>query len=105
MHARTFHAGGLYSGCWAREAARRYEQYWLPLLAATEDQAARDALVPPLDVAYAWLVHRLSPLTYERDCVALFGKALDPSPQQALAFGDNSHNCRVHKIAWFAQAK
>lgn len=32
--------------------------------------------LPPLDVAFCWVLHRLSPLAYNRDCVALFGTCL-----------------------------
>ena len=38
--------------------------FWLPLLA----QHPSVDLAAPLDVAWVWHVHMLSPLSYERDC-------------------------------------
>jgi hypothetical protein len=101
--------GGLYSGPCAEAAARRYEQIWLPLLAdtAAKSEAAAGELVPPLDVAYAWLCHRLAPAAYEADCQRLFGRTLDPvNAKQALAFDDGrSTNGKVSTQAWLeAQA-
>lgn len=32
--------------------------------------------VPPLDVAFVWMLHRLSPAAYARDCRTLFGQVL-----------------------------
>lgn len=61
--------GGLYGGHYAAQAALRYELHWLPLLACKAPvKATRRVLVPPLDVAVAWLHHRLRPAVYERDC-------------------------------------
>jgi len=55
-----FSKGGLFSGPYAQEAARRYELIWLPIiLALPEDQLT--CLTPPLDVAYAWLVSLPAP--------------------------------------------
>ena len=60
----------MYSGPYAIEAARRYEEVWLPMLAdRTPEEFAR--MVPPLDVAFAWLVHRLNPVAYVKDLQAL----------------------------------
>jgi hypothetical protein len=77
--------GGMYSGPWAMEAVRRYEHLWLPLLAAVgkDDAAAAAGLVPPLDVAFAWLVHRLDPVHYEKYCRTSFGRPVDPNALQA----------------------
>lgn len=56
-----------------REALRRYVTLWLPLV----KQAPADVeLAPPVDVAWLWHVHRLSPLGYNADCVALQGRPL-----------------------------
>jgi hypothetical protein len=101
---KNLYAGGLYSGPFAEAAARRYEQIWLPLLAATAAKSEAEAgeLVPPLDVAYAWLCHRLAPAAYEADCKRLFGRTLDPlSSDQALAFDDGTNaKGAAAKQAW-----
>ena len=45
----------------------RYELFWLPLLAQLAQHSSVD-LAAPLDIAWVWHVHLLSPLSYERDC-------------------------------------
>ncbi len=45
-------------------AVRRYEQCWLPLVAAHAATRARSVLAPPLDVAWVWLLHVLDPVNY-----------------------------------------
>ena len=54
-----------------REALRRYDLF-LELLAAwtsaDADVAKPDALVPPLDCAWLWHLHKLSPTRYAADC-------------------------------------
>ncbi|CAI5468234.1 unnamed protein product [Closterium sp. Yama58-4] len=64
---------GLYSGPAVRRAIRRYERCWLPLLdelqggrLAAASRGGGEAelpsyLVPPLDVHWIWLCHRLAP--------------------------------------------
>ena len=91
-HARLLHAadtlplGGLCQGALLKEALRRYETLWLPLLAHTAASAALAAgggergaeagerawraLVPPLDVAFVWHLHRLKPSVYAQDVAA-----------------------------------
>ena len=49
--------GGLYSGPYAKEAVRRYEQVWLPILTTCSAELIAQ-IVPPLDVAYVWLVRK-----------------------------------------------
>jgi len=52
----------------------RYELFWLPLVAqssVTEDIAA------PLDIAWAWHVHMLSPVSYEKDCNEVVSTLVD----------------------------
>ena len=52
----------------------RYELFWLPLLAqssVTEDIAA------PLDIAWVWHVHMLSPIVYEKDCYEVVSTLVD----------------------------
>ena len=52
----------------------RYELFWLPLAAqssVTEDIAA------PLDIAWVWHVHMLSPISYEKDCKEVVSTLVD----------------------------
>ncbi|KAG6557048.1 hypothetical protein Mapa_000974 [Marchantia paleacea] len=66
-------------------AADRYWNNWLPLASKfqsngfphdvhTENGAC---LVPPLDCAWIWHCHKLSPVRYASDCKRLFGKLID----------------------------
>lgn len=63
-------AGGLYDGPYAQLAVERYQLHWLPYFAKTPEPA-RGMLVPPLDVSYVWLCHRLNPDAYKADCQRL----------------------------------
>ncbi|CAK0874890.1 unnamed protein product, partial [Prorocentrum cordatum] len=56
------------------EAVRRYERLWLPLVAGLEPALQR-ALVPPLDVEWAWHCHMLAPLAYRRDVSQVLARA------------------------------
>jgi len=58
-------------------AVHRYERLWLPLVAG---RTAPHTLIPPLDVAWVWHLHRLAPLKYAAYCRARFGAILDPGP-------------------------
>jgi hypothetical protein len=96
-------AGGLCQGGALKEALRRYERLWLPLIAAQagsgsngqqqQQQQGYRQLVPPLDVAFLWHLHRLQPGLYEEDCQQLKGRdgkslqgALHVTPQQVGAW-------------------
>ena len=58
-------------------ALRRYESFWLPLVA----KHGADAVgAPPLDIDWVWRVHMLGPEAYRADCNKLFGKV----PSQTL---------------------
>ncbi|KAG2487565.1 hypothetical protein HYH03_013844 [Edaphochlamys debaryana] len=102
--------GGLYSGPWAELAVRRYTRYWLPLLLAQSDAADREALVPPLDVALVWLLHRASDIdAYVDDCNNITCSAgvlrepelLAAGTAQALAFSDGSSGVgEASSYAW-----
>jgi hypothetical protein len=71
---------------------RRYEKYWLPLLAelttSTEDKTETTSnrkseggklkYVPPIDIHWVWHVHMLAPVSYIKDCKAITnGKIID----------------------------
>ena len=53
-------------------AVRRYETYWLPLVAA-ECEGGKD-LEPPLDVHWVWHAHLLGPKYYHADCTKICGQ-------------------------------
>ena len=55
------------------ETVRRYEKLWLPLVSKHEDLI----LIPPLDIAFVWHVHRLAPLQYSKFCKQHFHKILN----------------------------
>ncbi|GLI71263.1 hypothetical protein VaNZ11_016383 [Volvox africanus] len=89
LHAAdNFPRGGLYDGHYAAQAALRYELFWLPLATRAQQRAqATQVLIPPLDVAMAWLLHRCTaPGSYPADCEALLGRVLDSPPSQAFRF-------------------
>ena len=58
-----------------RNAVRRYEKYWLPLIKASHRPFG--SMAPPLDVHWIWHCHLLSPFDYELDCVRITGKVID----------------------------
>ena len=62
----------------SKESLFRYSKCWLPLVARHDDKTP---LIPPLDVAWIWHVHRLAPLLYVEYCQKNFGKVLNaPTP-------------------------
>ncbi len=91
-------AGGLYNGPYSPVAVARYTHVWLPMLAGHPDPTS---LVPPLDVAYVWLCHRLAPERYAAYCRSQFaGRVLEPAtPAQALAFDDGTR-CPAMRQTW-----
>ncbi|KAI8763943.1 glycine-rich domain-containing protein 2 [Biomphalaria glabrata] len=57
-----------------RQAVYRYEHFWLPLAAKYHPKI----LEAPLDIAWVWHCHMLSPAAYCSDCVRLLdGKIID----------------------------
>jgi hypothetical protein len=97
-------AGGLCQGSALKESLRRYERLWLPLVAQQHEAAGRGAqqqggiahLVPPLDIALLWHLHRLQPQAYAADCAEVRtasgrrAPVLHVQPQQAFAFSDGA---------------
>ena len=53
----------LYAGPVLKNAIRRYEMFWLPL--AAREGSASKLLAAPLDIAWVWYLHMLSPRDYE----------------------------------------
>lgn len=62
----------LYCGPYKRQAIRRYEVFWLPLVASQ-----REHLSAPLDIEWIWHCHMLAPKAYIADCERLFGRIID----------------------------
>ena len=56
-------------------AIYRYEKFWLPLAAKAGPAVTK--WVAPLDIQWAWHVHMLAPVYYEKDCMALVGCIVD----------------------------
>ncbi|KAG2500548.1 hypothetical protein HYH03_001322 [Edaphochlamys debaryana] len=88
LHAvDAFPRGGLYQGYYAVAAALRYERYWMRIV-------DNPSALPPLDVAFAWWVHRQDPAFYSA-CMAQAGaKQPHPTPRQAYSFGSR-HDCEL----------
>ena len=54
----------------------RYELFWLPLLAQSP-ATAENEVAAPLDIAWVWHVHMLSPINYEKDCNEIVSTLVD----------------------------
>lgn len=50
---------------------------FLAAFLALGDDCSSAVPIPPLDVAFCWALHRLSPKDYEGDCMRLFGRKLE----------------------------
>jgi hypothetical protein len=58
-------------------ALRRYEKFWLPMLAEQNGNGNGKDLIPPLDIHWVWTVHLLAPYFYEKDCKRIVNKVID----------------------------
>ncbi|PNW76751.1 hypothetical protein CHLRE_11g469800v5 [Chlamydomonas reinhardtii] len=102
LHAvDTFPRGGLYSGYYAIQAAQRYECFWTMVLKTQPLGKGGAAILPPLDVAYAWLVHRQDPAGYKSAMVALGVEKPHPAnAEQAFGFSvDRADRTEWKKVA------
>lgn len=73
--------------------------------------------IPPLDVAFIWMLHRLSPAAYERDCIRLFGTVLPADSVSQTREANNSalehvwignvedSNCLAARVKWSCWAR
>jgi hypothetical protein len=76
-----------YNADYVEISIRRYEKYWLPLLAElTPQQPTADTknetpgkkvpnkfqYAPPLDIHWVWHVHMLGPVSYITDCKVVY---------------------------------
>lgn len=95
-------ASPLQDGPVLREAVRRYTTLWLPLVKETETVLAPgEELAPPLDVAWLWHVHRLSPLGYHADCMSKVGKPLHaPAGTNPFAFTADEAETSPTRATW-----
>ena len=82
----------LYAGPILKNAIRRYEMFWLPL-AAREGSASR-LLAAPLDIAWVWYLHMLSPQDYEQDCMNIVSHVVDHLPKNRNQRGKGLQNAR-----------
>lgn len=70
----------LFSGPVLKNAIRRYEHLWLPLIALQQRMYGRTNLAAPLDIAWVWHVHMLAPHHYEKDCDNIVSGLVDHYP-------------------------
>lgn len=68
-----------------RNAIRRYEKLWMPLVAGHENEY----LAAPLDIEWIWHCHMLCPRAYEQDCSHYFGKII----HHKLMIGTEREKC------------
>ncbi|GLI63284.1 hypothetical protein VaNZ11_006190 [Volvox africanus] len=85
--ADTVPRGGLYAGFYCTSAAVRYEVIWLSVLREHVLKGG-NCPIPPLDVAFAWFVHRQFPISYSNCTIRRCGRAFHPSREAAFAFGN-----------------
>ena len=77
VHSAPGGGDELYLGRALPGAIERYLKCWLPLVARVGGGAQ---LVPPVDIAWVWHLHRLAPRRYAAYCIDRFGRVLDPGP-------------------------
>ena len=75
VHSAPGGGDELYLGRVLPGAIERYLKCWLPLVARVGGGAQ---LIPPLDIAWVWHLHRLAPRRYAAYCTDRFGRLLDP---------------------------
>ncbi|XP_002731381.1 uncharacterized protein LOC100370003 [Saccoglossus kowalevskii] len=56
-------------------AIKRYEMFWLPLLASQGFKA--EPLAAPIDIEWVWHAHMLAPQEYTKDCITVVSRVLD----------------------------
>ena len=94
----------LYAGPVLKNAIRRYEMFWLPL-AAREGSSSR-LLAAPLDIAWVWYLHMLSPEDYEQDCMNIVSQVVDHLPMNRYQRERGLQNARylwqnAYPTEWF----
>ena len=76
VHSAPGGGDELYLGRALPGAIDRYLKCWLPLVDRVAGGGAQ--LIPPLDIAWVWHLHRLAPRRYAAYCIDRFGRVLDP---------------------------
>ena len=81
VHSAPGGGDELYLGRALPGAIERYVKFWLPLVSHSIGSEGRgDApLIPPVDIAWVWHLHRLAPRRYATYCTERFGRVLDPA--------------------------
>ena len=79
VHSAPGGGDELYLGRALPGAIERYVNFWLPLVAREGGCEGGGAhLIPPVDIAWVWHLHRLAPRRYAAYCTERFGRVLDP---------------------------
>ena len=79
VHSAPGGGDELYLGRTLPGAIERYLEFWLPLVAREGGGEGVKRLIPPVDVAWVWHLHRLAPRRYAAYCTERFGRVLDPT--------------------------
>ena len=77
VHSAPVGGDELYLGRALPGAIKRYVKFWLPLVSHSIGSDA--PLIPPVDIAWVWHLHRLAPRRYATYCTERFGRVLDPA--------------------------
>ena len=80
VHSAPGGGDELYLGRALPGAIKRYVKFWLPLVSHSgHESQGRAPLIPPVDIAWVWHLHRLAPRRYAAYCTERFGRVLDPA--------------------------
>ena len=80
VHSAPGGGDELYLGRALPGAIKRYVKFWLPLVNHSgHESQGRAPLIPPVDIAWVWHLHRLAPRRYAAYCTERFGRVLDPA--------------------------
>jgi hypothetical protein len=75
-----------------RHAIRRYEMFWLPLVANQSESTQSEYLHPPIDIAWVWHCHMLAPQKYAEHCKSQYGRVLNHSVITSMAGRELTEN-------------
>ena len=80
VHSAPGGGDELYLGRALPGAIKRYVKFWLPLVSHSGYEGqGRAPLIPPVDIAWVWHLHRLAPRRYATYCTDRFKRVLDPA--------------------------
>ena len=80
VHSAPGGGDELYLGRALPGAIKRYVKFWLPLVSHSGYEGqGRAPLIPPVDIAWVWHLHRLAPRRYATYCMDRFKRVLDPA--------------------------